>query len=637
MNTSKKTKYLGQQLISFMFIFMLILFLVTFLITRQLAYKVMRSNAEESISNLTETNAQMIDKNLSNIMTIAQELRTVINDDLYTPKQLKRHIHHLLIDNPRLISVCLAYDKPSTKRTQTFYLENQQIRSIPAEDDDYLYKDWFQIPWLSLRPWWSDPWFDNLGSKERVCSYSLPLTIKGKHQGIIRLDTPMESLHRIVKPIRVKKTGFAFMIASNGMIVAHPRDSLAMNYSAFDFANRYGDQELRQICKNAVSGQSGFERFRFEKPGPDVWIAYRPLPSNHWSLLVEVPNSEVFADLHSLSIITTIAFVLAFLIFSGTIWYRTSALNQPLSELVDAIKLAGEGELQSGPEIDSNTYEIQVIAENFEKMKSSLTSHINNLQQVTEEKNRIMAEVAFASIIQRNLIPKNDDASKLPANLKAFGILEPAGAIGGDLYDYFLKDDKHFLFAIADVAGKGVAAAMTMTMMTTLLRTVSSDKDKPEDILHILNTFLVENNPKSDFVTMVLGIIGLESGSCVFSNAGHTPIYQLKAAGGFSKFATTHSTALGFFDNIKITSDVLQLAPGDKILVFTDGVSEAVDRHDKLFGTDGLEKVLNKEAGSSPEETVQAVLAAVGEFADTQKSHDDTTILVVEFLKPLNC
>jgi len=129
MNTSKKTKYLGQQLISFMFIFMLILFLVIFLITRQLAYKVMRSNAEESISNLTETNAQMIDKNLSNIMTIAQELRTVINDDLYTPKQLKRHIHHLLIDNPRLISVCLAYDN--------FDIAHRIKGSVPVQARDH--------------------------------------------------------------------------------------------------------------------------------------------------------------------------------------------------------------------------------------------------------------------------------------------------------------------------------------------------------------------------------------------------------------------------------------------------------------------------------------------------------------------
>lgn len=635
MITSKKTRPLGRQLISFMFVFMVMLFLLTILITRHLVYNVMRSSAEESISNLTEANVQMIDKNLANIMTIAQELRTVINNDIYNQGQLEHHIHHLLIDSPRLISVCLAYDSPSPKRTQTFLLENQQIRSIPKQDNDYLYKDWFQIPWLSQRPWWSDPWFDSLGSGEGVCSYSLPLTIKGQYRGIIRLDTPMETLRRIVQPIRVKKTGYAFLISSNGTIVAHPSDSLAMNYTVFDLANRYDRQDLRRSSKNAVSGQSGFERVRMDEPNRDTWVAFRPLPSNHWSMVVVVPNREVFADLRYLTIIFTIASVMAFLILAGTIWYRTHALNQPLTELVEAIKLAGEGDLQPGPEIASNTYEIQVIAENFAKMKGSLTGYINNLQQVTEEKNSIMAEVTFASAIQRNLIPKNSDLSKLPPNLKTFGILEPAGVIGGDLYDYFLKDDGHFLFAIADVIGKGVAASMTMTMMTTLLRSVSPVKDSPEDILHTLNTFLVDNNLESDFVTMILGIIDLNSGSCVFSNAGHVPLYQLSAQGGFRRFAATHSTALGFFDNTKFTSELLQLAPGDKILVFTDGVTEAVNASDNLFGTAGLEKVLRGIDGTPPEGTVQAVISAVNAFADPQKGRDDTTILVIEYLGPL--
>ncbi|MFA6721297.1 MAG: SpoIIE family protein phosphatase [Candidatus Cloacimonadaceae bacterium] len=635
METQKKTKPLARQLISFMFIFMVVLFLLLILITRQLVFNTMRKTEEKTIGNLTETNVQIIDKNLANIMTLAKNLQMVINDDIYTQDNITRHIHHLLINNPKLVSVCLAHDLPSEKQTQTFTLMQQSIQSIPADDDDYLFKDWFQIPWLSRNAYWSDPWFDGQGSGRVVVSYSIPLTIRGSYRGIIRLDTPMENLRRIVMPLRIKQTGYAFLISSNGMIVAHPSDSLAMNYTIFDLAARFDRPNLRRIGRNAINGQTGFERVRIDEEQGDNWIAYHPLPSNHWSLIAVVPHSEVFADLSYLVIIFTIASVMAFVILAATIWYRSRALNQPLTELVDAIKQAGDGDLQPSPQVNTETYEIQVIAENFEKMKSSLSRYIDNLQQVTQEKDRIMAEVTFASAIQRNLIPKNADISILPPNLNTFGILEPAGAIGGDLFDYFLKDEGHFLFAIADVVGKGVAAAMTMTMATTLLRTVAPLKAKPEEILEILNAFLVENNLESDFVTMILGIIDLQSGRCVFSNAGHVPLYRVSAEGRCDKFATTHSTALGFFDNIRISSEEIQLAAGDKILVFTDGVTEAVSPDEQLFGTAGLEKVLATNSAVPPEGMAYAILRAIQEFADPQMTPDDTTILVIEYLGPL--
>ncbi len=635
MKTSKKTKTFARQLISFTFIFMLLLFLLAILVVRQLLFEVMLDAEETNIGNLAEANVQIIDKQLSGIMTLATGLQTVLNDGFFTPDEIEHHLNHLLVDNPELVSVCLAYDPPSRTQTKTFKLDEMMIRSIPAGNDDFLYKDWYQIPWLAQKQYWSDPWFDAEGSGQIVCSYSLPLTIRGTRLGIIRLDTPMESLRRIVMSLRVRKTGFAYLVSSNGMIVAHPSDSLAMNYTLFDLATRYQREDIYEIGQKVVNGQTGFERVRIHQVESDNWLAYRPLPSNHWSLVVEVPNREVFADLRYLTIIFTIASLASFLIIAGTIWYRTNALNQPLTELVDSIKLAGGGDLQPGPEISSDTYEIQVITENFAKMKSSLAEYIDDLKLVTEEKNRILAEVSFASAIQRNLVPKNADVSKLPPNLATFGILEPAGSIGGDLYDYFLSDANHFLFAIADVVGKGVPAAMSMTMLTTLLRATASADDSPETILLRLNAFLQEHNLESDFVTMVLGIIELDSGRCAFSNAGHPPLYQLSPNGRFQKYATTHSTALGFFDNIRITSETLQLSPGDQIVVFTDGVTEAMNQSEELFGSAGLENVLSGLQGSHPESTAHAIISAVRDFADPQSSRDDTTILVIEYLRPL--
>ena len=171
---------------------------------------------------------------------------------------------------------------------------------------------------------------------------------------------------------------------------------------------------------------------------------------------------------------------------------------------------------------------------------------MENIRLVTDEKNKILNEVIFASAIQRNLIPKNTGQPLSPDRISSFGILEPAGEIGGDLYDYFLLDQDTYCFAIADVAGKGIVAAMTMTMVTTLLRSIAPGQNQPELILKKVNTFLIENNLESNFVTIILGIIDLTTGRMTFANAGHVPLYIVNPARKLRKYSETHSTALGF-------------------------------------------------------------------------------------------
>lgn len=587
--------------------------------------------AQESIGNLTSEKVQLIDKKLTRIMTQSRALRNVISYDVLNDSELRRQMLHLLYDNPDLISICVAYGAETDDQSQIYQLIEGKLQTSNIKDTDYQYADWYQIPYLTQKGYWSDPWFDADGSALIVCSYSIPLVINGELLGILRMDMPMENLRRIVLSIRVKETGYAFLLSYNGTIVAHPTDSLAMNYTIFDLAEIFKDPELREIGRRIVRNESGFVKLKSKGFLENFWVYYMPLPSSHWTLATLVPHAEVFADLRSLMTIYLIASVMSFLIIGAIVLGRTHAINEPLKMLVESLKLVGRGDLDSKLSSATNTYEIAFLTNAFEQMRGSLRNYISNLQKVTEERNRILNEVVFASTIQRNLIPKHDNPSLLPENMATFGILEPAGQIGGDLYDYFMINGNHFCFAIADVVGKGIGAAMSMTMVTTLLRTFATLYDTPVQILNHINSFLVKNNLESNFVTMILGIIDLKSGNLVFSNAGHVPLYLLRKDHSLIKYAKTHSTALGFFEELAVESESTQLHPGDEIILITDGITEAMSPDESLFGSAGLELVLNNLSDPDPESTAQAILTGVRNFSHTDVQKDDITILVIEF------
>ncbi|HPW25402.1 MAG TPA: phosphoserine phosphatase, partial [Candidatus Syntrophosphaera thermopropionivorans] len=236
--------------------------------------------------------------------------------------------------------------------------------------------------------------------------------------------------------------------------MAHPQDSLAMNYTIFDLAEQLNSPKIRSIGKSIVNRKSDFVHLNKIGIPANVWMFYQPVPTNSWSLATVAPDREVFADLYNLMFIYIGWVLLAFLIIAIAIWYRTRTINQPLERLIQSIEKSQSGVPATATLPDSDTYEIQVLNTNFYRLKNSLKKYAESLQEVTAEKDQIMDEVTFASEVQLNLIPNNQKLFTLPPNISAYGILEPAGLVGGDLYDYFSVDEEHFLFGIADVVGK---------------------------------------------------------------------------------------------------------------------------------------------------------------------------------------
>jgi len=628
----------AYRLISFVLLIMIAVYFLINLVIYQVVSELMVRNTREYLRTLVSEHVAHFDGGLQNIASQGRILRSILEDRLLSEEKLHAYLITVIHDNPGLISICVA---PSpgieSELPAGIYLSAKPgvLEHVMIAPSSYQYRDWFQIAVLKNASHWGEPWYDELGSKQLVCSFSMPLHRNGRTIGVLRLDTAVRNLQIIELPPRLKTGAYAFIVSNTGTIITHPADSLVMNYSIFNLAEEYDDQTLMTIGKNMISGGSELVKVSGISYFQDQWIYYSQLPSNHWSVAIVVDSSFIFGDMKALLAINLAVSLLGFLVISTVIYLRTLKMHRPLKHIAETAARIGSGDFDAPLADPGGIYEVEQLTQAIEQMKTSLKQYIANLSEVTQEKDKIQSEFMFASEIQHSLVPLNTEDGHVFGGISCHGILNPAGAVGGDLYDYFMVDEHHFCFVIADVVGKGIVAAMTMTMVTTQLRTVSHYNKAPAEILYSLNAFLSGNELESNIITIMLGIIDIRDGSLWFSNCGHVPWYQRKLNHELIKHDQTHSTALGVFPDITIDDQILKLEPGDQIILMTDGVTEAINDAGEYFGSMGIESALSNIQNPSPDVTAITLLAAVETFAASEEGRDDLTILVVEFNHPV--
>lgn len=262
-------------------------------------------------------------------------------------------------------------------------------------------------------------------------------------------------------------------------------------------------------------------------------------------------------------------------------------------------------------------------------------------QRITTEKAGMESEVRVASAIQMSMIPKTYPAFPNCPKLDVYGMVLPAKSVGGDLYDYLIRDDK-FYFCIGDVSGKGIPASLFMAVTRALFRNLSSESDDPAYILQRMNDVLTDGNEMNMFCTLFLGILDLNTGHVSFCNAGHNApiIRRLKEAAVDVHYLAPHTNlALGVMAGFPYEAEQLDLAAGEAIFLYTDGVTEAENHRHELFGEQTLLKALQNirhHGERSPEHFVQGVYAQIKKHADGAEQSDDITMLVVEYVGTQN-
>lgn len=330
-------------------------------------------------------------------------------------------------------------------------------------------------------------------------------------------------------------------------------------------------------------------------------------------------------------LITVILSVTAVIVVWMGIFYVFIRKNiiTPIDRLNSATKeMVGSLESEETFHVEIRTGdEIEELSESFAQMYQELKEYLRELSAVTAEKERIGAELDIATQIQADMLPSIFPAFPERKEFDIFASMNPAKEVGGDFYDFFLIDEDHLGLVIADVSGKGVPAALFMVITKTLIKNHMMMGAFPRAVLEAVNNQLCENNEAEMFVTVWLAVYEISTGKVTAANAGHEYPAIRRAGGSFELFKDPHGFVLAGMENTRYKEYELELHAGDTLFVYTDGVPEATDAGQTLFGTERMLETLNKKKDSDPKELVGGLKDEIDRFVGEAMQFDDITML----------
>ena len=310
--------------------------------------------------------------------------------------------------------------------------------------------------------------------------------------------------------------------------------------------------------------------------------------------------------------------------------YLSEQLIKPVTKITEeASRFARENKTATKKLTESirGQDEIGVLAQSIDRMEEQITDYVQHLTEVTAEKERISTELNVARRIQADMLPSVFPAFPDHDDFDIFASMTPAKEVGGDFYDFFLVDDDHLAMVMADVSGKGVPAALFMVITKTLIKNRAQMGDSPAEILYHVNNQLCDGNETEMFVTVWMAILELSTGKGVAVNAGHEHPVLCRGGGRYELVVYRHSTAVAAMEGLMFREHSFELHPGDRLFVYTDGVPEATNAKNELFGTERMLEALNRDPSAAPEEQLKAVRESVDEFVGEAPQFDDMTML----------
>ena len=275
--------------------------------------------------------------------------------------------------------------------------------------------------------------------------------------------------------------------------------------------------------------------------------------------------------------------------------------------------------------------EVGILARAVEKMETDIAEYTEYLTAITAEKERVNTELSVATRIQANMLPSIFPAFPERKEIDIYATMNPAKEVGGDFYDFFMVDERHLAIVMADVSGKGVPAALFMVIGKTLIKDhTQSGKDLGEVFTEV-NELLCESNSEGLFITAFEGVLDLVNGDFRFVNAGHEIPYICKKGGNFEPYKIRAGFVLAGMEGIRYKCGELRLDVGDKIFQYTDGVTEATNANNELFGMDRLTDILGENSALPPAELLTKIKEYIDKFVGEAPQFDDITMLCLEY------
>ncbi len=616
-----------------------LIFAAVFAYNYVVSRRIVVRNLEKNAHNLALATVSRIDTILSGVEKVPQNMAALLENLNPDDSTLQEMLRAVVRENWEISGATVAFEpyaRGPQKEKSALYAYKQGNRiHVTRFDYDYFYRDWYQIPRELGRPIWSEPYYGAADFNTLMATYSLPF-YRRKHgtrklAGIVSADISLAWLQQTASAIKIAKTGYAFLVSKNGTFVTHPDHNLIMNETIFSMAEARDDPRLRKLGRKMIRGGSGYVPFTSIHTGKDCWLVYEPLSSNGWSLGVLYPRQELMADVTRLNHTVVLLGLSGFVVILLVVVWIARSITGPLRALSLATGQIAEGNLDVPLPPIASRDEVGHLAGSFHHMQVALKKYIRDLSETIASKERIESELKIAHEIQMGILPKVFPPFPEREEFDLWAVMKPAREVGGDFYDFFFMDHDHLCIAIGDVSDKGVPAALFMSMTKTLIQAKSTEGMAPHEVVAALQEDLVSNNPSMMFVTLFLGILDTHTGEFVYCNAGHNPPYVIRSDGGTTRLEMTGGVALGVVDDFDYQSCSIRLQPGDGVLLYTDGVTEAMDADGNLFSETRLEELLAEMDPRTESDFLEKIMERLRAFSGAAPQSDDITMVHLAF------
>jgi sigma-B regulation protein RsbU (phosphoserine phosphatase) len=518
-----------------------------------------------------------------------------------------------------------------------------EFADLAHEAYDYQSLSWYRRAVDAGRPVWSLPYFDAGGGETWMVTYSVPFSRKFSGTrvaiaGVVTADLDLNWVKSTSAGAAIGPIGMGWLASpSGGESFVVPIGETADRIERFD--RSMNEEAVRRIGEDMLARSVTFGLLPRGTTAEPAYLAVRNLETLGWRVMLVIPSKQLLAEADELLTRQLLLGAAGLVLLIAAVSIVAAGIARPIRALVAAVGKAREEELVFQLPEAPRRDEIGVLTEALRRMGSNLRQHIQLRAQSLAEQERLNQELQIAASIQQSMLPNTGADGGLPAAIQVAAALLPAKQVGGDLYDYFPIGDAgrhngNILLAIGDVSDKGVPAALFMARLSAMLRVMGAAGESPERLLTAINRRLAEGNDACMFVTFGCGLLDTDTGSIQYASAGHEPPLLREAQGAVRTLAGENGPAIG----IDATADFRLwegfLAPGDALVLFTDGVTEAEARDGSLFGLDRLSELLRAAPDGHPAALVKRVVDAVAVEASGYRVADDLTVLAVRWNPP---
>ena len=519
---------------------------------------------------------------------------------------------------------------------------------------DFRTRPWYKIGTNIKAPVFTDVYTDTMGNPSLACVMSY-YDGNGDFAGVINISYGVGEIYKIVLDTAVGSDGFSFILNSSGnVILSAKKEGL--------FAAKENDVDLRQVpdpalaeaAQKMVAGESDVASITLDDE--KYYLAYAPMGASGWSFGTLMSHATVLEpalaarekmheqmedfrnSIKQLFINLTISLVLLLALLSAWVYVGSSRVSkrfvEPIQKLSEGVREISGGNLDRKVNIDTGD-ELEELANSVNVMTDELKNYMANLEKVTAAEERIATELKVATNIQLSALPH--DFLEDHSEFEIYATMKPAKEVGGDFYDFYLLDENHLMITIADVSGKGVPAALFMMHGKTILKNLAMTMQSPDDLAAVMtlaNNQLCQDNDEMMFITVFIGMLDLKTGKFIYVNGGHNPpmIYR-DAEKKFHYMHLKENCVLGLMDGMDFEQQETQINHGDILYLYTDGVTEAMNKNREQYGEARLENCLNNMNHQCKLQTLlEGVSKSLAEHVQTAEQSDDITMLSVRFV-----